>query len=37
MCYDRLVSLNTIMAGPDVGLAEAVHVAKAFLRQALGS
>ena len=33
----RLVGLNTIMAGPDVGLAVPVHVVKAFLRQALGS
>ena len=33
----ELVGLNTIMAGPDVGLAVPVHVVKAFLRQALGS
>ncbi|MGD2206436.1 MAG: trypsin-like peptidase domain-containing protein [Anaerolineae bacterium] len=31
----RLVGINTIMAGPDVGLAVPVHVAKDFLRQAL--
>lgn len=35
--YGRLVGINTIMAGPDVGLAVPVHVVKAFLRQALGS
>jgi S1-C subfamily serine protease len=33
----RLVGVNTMMAGPDVGLAVPVHVAKAFLRQALPS
>jgi S1-C subfamily serine protease len=33
----RLVGINTMMAGPEVGLAVPVHVAKAFLRQALGS
>jgi len=31
----RLVGVNTMMAGPDVGLAVPVHVAKTFLRQAL--
>lgn len=31
----RLVGINTIMAGPDVGLAVPVHAVKAFLRQAL--
>jgi serine protease Do len=31
----RLVGINTIMAGPDVGLAVPVHTVKAFLRQAL--
>jgi serine protease Do len=31
----RLVGINTMMAGPDVGLAVPVHVVKAFLRQAL--
>lgn len=33
----RLVGINTIMAGPDVGLAVPVHVVKAFLRDAVGS
>lgn len=33
----RLVGINTIMAGPSVGLAVPVHVIVAFLRQALGS
>ena len=32
----RLVGINTIMAGPDVGLAVPVHVAKAFLHEAIG-
>jgi serine protease Do len=31
----RLVGINTMMAGPDVGLAVPVHVVKDFLRQAL--
>ncbi len=31
----RLVGINTIMAGPDVGLAVPVHVVKTFLHQAL--
>lgn len=31
----RLVGINTMMAGPDVGLAVPVHVIKGFLRQAL--
>lgn len=31
----RLVGINTIMAGPDVGLAVPVHAVKTFLRQAL--
>jgi serine protease Do len=30
-----LVGINTMMAGPDVGLAVPVHVVKAFLRQSL--
>jgi len=34
--HGRLVGINTIMAGPDVGLAVPVHVAKAFLREAIG-
>ena len=33
----RLVGLNTMMTGPDVGVAVPVHVAKAFLREALGA
>jgi serine protease Do len=33
----RLVGINTMMAGPDVGLAVPVHVVKAFLRQALSA
>jgi S1-C subfamily serine protease len=33
----RLVGMNTMMAGPDVGLAVPVHVVKHFLRQAVGS
>jgi S1-C subfamily serine protease len=32
----RLVGINTIMAGPDVGLAVPVHIVKAFLREAVG-
>lgn len=31
----RLVGINTIMAGPGVGVAVPVHVAKAFLKEAL--
>ena len=33
----RLVGVNTVMTGPEVGLAVPVHVAKAFLVEALGS
>ncbi|HHX45140.1 MAG TPA: hypothetical protein GX714_14310 [Chloroflexi bacterium] len=33
----RLVGINTIMAGPNVGLAIPAHVIVAFLQQALGS
>jgi S1-C subfamily serine protease len=33
----RLVGINTIMTGPEVGMAVPVHVAKSFLRQRLGS
>jgi serine protease Do len=33
----RLVGINTMMTGEDTGLAIPVHVAKAFLREALGS
>ncbi|MCC7352648.1 MAG: trypsin-like peptidase domain-containing protein [Anaerolineae bacterium] len=35
--HGRLVGINTIMVGPDIGGAVPVHVVKAFLRQALGS
>jgi serine protease Do len=35
--HGRLVGINTMMAGPDVGLAVPVHAVKAFLRQALAS
>ena len=33
----RLVGINTIMAGPDVGLAVTVHLVKKFLKERLGS
>ncbi|MEJ2559619.1 MAG: trypsin-like peptidase domain-containing protein [Anaerolineae bacterium] len=33
--HGRLVGINTMMAGPDVGVAVPVHVVKTFLRQAL--
>ena len=33
----RLVGINTVMTGPEVGLAVPVHVVKAFLVEALGS
>ncbi|MEJ2211635.1 MAG: trypsin-like peptidase domain-containing protein, partial [Anaerolineae bacterium] len=33
----RLVGINTMMAGPDVGLAVPVHEVKRFLRDALGA
>ncbi len=33
----RLVGINTVMAGPDVGLAIPLHQIKAFLRDRLGS
>lgn len=33
----RLVGMNTVMTGPEVGLAIPVHVAKRFLRQSVGS
>lgn len=32
----RLVGINTVMAGPDVGLAIPVHAVKQFLHRALG-
>lgn len=35
--FGRLVGLNTMIAGPDVGLAVPVNAAKDFLRQRLGS
>jgi S1-C subfamily serine protease len=31
----HLVGINTLMTGPDVGVAVPVHVVKAFLRQTL--
>jgi serine protease Do len=33
----RLVGINTMMIGPEVGMAVPVHVVKAFLRRALGT
>ena len=33
----RLVGINTLMAGPEVGMAIPVHVVKEFLRRELGS
>lgn len=33
----RLVGINTLMAGPEVGMAVPVHVVKAFLSETLGS
>lgn len=33
----RLIGVNTIMNGPDVGVAIPVHVVKAFLKQHLGT
>ena len=33
----RLVGINTMMTGPEVGMAVPVHVVKAFLRETLGS
>jgi S1-C subfamily serine protease len=35
--HGRLVGINTMMAGPEVGLAVPVHEVKRFLRRALGS
>lgn len=35
--HGRLVGINTMMTGPDVGMAVPVHLAKAFLRETLGS
>jgi serine protease Do len=34
--HGRLVGINTMMAGPEVGLAVPVHAVKRFLRQSLG-
>jgi S1-C subfamily serine protease len=34
--HGKLVGINTIMAGPDLGLAVPVHVVKEFLRRASG-
>ena len=33
----RLVGINTMMTGPDIGMAVPVHVVKRFLREKLGS
>jgi serine protease Do len=33
----RLVGINTMIAGPDVGLAIPIHVVKAFLKESLGT
>ena len=33
----RLIGINTLMTGPQVGVAIPVHVVKAFLKQELGS
>ena len=33
----RLVGINTMITGPEVGLAVPVHAVKAFLRESLGS
>ena len=35
--HGRQVGINTMMTGPDVGVAVPVHVVKAFLRETLGS
>ena len=35
--HGRLLGINTMMTGPDVGVAVPVHVAKAFLKRNLGS
>lgn len=34
--HSRLVGINAMMPGPDVGLAVPVHAVKDFLRRALG-
>jgi S1-C subfamily serine protease len=33
----RLIGINTMITGPEVGLAVPIHVVKVFLRQKLGS
>ena len=33
----RLIGINTMVAGPEVGMAVPIHVVKAFLRETLGS
>jgi S1-C subfamily serine protease len=33
----RLVGINTMIAGPDVGMAVPVHIVKSFLKERLGS
>ncbi|MBI2862060.1 MAG: trypsin-like peptidase domain-containing protein [Chloroflexi bacterium] len=35
--YGRLVGVNTMVTGPTTGIAVPVHLAKAFLRETLGS
>lgn len=35
--HGRLVGINTMMTGPDVGVAVPVHAAKTFLKRTLGS
>ena len=35
--HGRLVGINTMITGPDVGMAVPVHVVKAFLHERLGS
>ncbi len=32
----RLIGINTLMTGPDIGVAIPIHVAVAFLKQAFG-
>jgi serine protease Do len=35
-CTGQLVGINTLITGPEVGLAVPIHVVKLFLKQALG-
>ena len=35
--HGEVVRINTMMNGPEVGMAVPVHVVKAFLREPLGS